>query len=143
MTTQDVKDYLKQYRDAVRRAIAVQDHLAELQSMATRITPTYGGDGGGTHQSGDEKLVNAVSKIVEAKNRLSDELETLEATEREIIRTINSIQDSILSKLLYERYINGKTWEQIAVMLNYSWRQTVRLHGVALAAVKDVIECHI
>ena len=42
--------------------------------------------------------------------------------------------------LLYERYINGKTWEQIAVTLNYSFVHVVhRLHPAALRAVQAVI----
>ena len=135
------KEYLLQYRDAVRRAMAAQDHLDELRAMAERITPNYGSSGGGSHQTGD-KLGAAVAKLVDAESRVSDELELLEATEREVISTINKVEDGTLRALLYERYINGKTWEQIAVALDYSWRQTVRLHGTALLAVKDVIECH-
>lgn len=134
------KEYLQQYRDAVRRAAAAQDHLDELRSMASRITPKYGGEGGGSNQSGD-KLGAAVARIIEAENRLSDELEMLEATEREVIGTINSVEEPFRT-LLYERYINAKTFEQIAVSMSYSWRQTIRLHGTALMAVKNVIECH-
>ena len=141
MTTKEVKDYLMQYRNAVKRAAAATDHIAELRAMAERITPQYGSSGGGSHSTGD-KLGAAVARIVDAENRVSDELEMLEATEREVVNTISAVHDATLSTLLYERYVNGKTWEQIAVQLNYSWRQTVRLHGVALAAVKDVIECH-
>ncbi len=133
------KNYLQQYGHAVLRAEAAMEHLEKLQSMATRITPNYGGEGGGSHQSGDEKLVDAVSKIIEAKSRVSDELEMLEATEHEIIETINSVQDNILKVLLYERYINCKTFERIAVFINYSWRQTIRLHGAALNEVKKIL----
>lgn len=134
------KEYLLQYRDAVRRASAAQEHLAELRAMAERITPNYGGSGGGTHQTGD-KLGAAVARLVDAESRVSDELELLEATEREVIGTIDKITDGTLHTLLYERYINGKTWEQIAVALNYSYRQTTRMHGAALIAVKHVLEC--
>ena len=116
------------------------DHLEELKSMAARITPNYDGEGGGTHQSGDEKLVDAVSKIIEAKNRVSDELEMLEATEHEVIETINNVEDSTLSTLLYERYINGKTFEAIAVQMNFCYYHIVhRLHPKALKAVKMLL----
>ena len=133
------KEYLQQYRDAVRRAAAAQDHLDELRSMATRITPNYSSEGGGTHQTGD-KLGAAVARIMDAESRVSDELEMLEATEREVIKTINGVQDGTLSNLLYERYINGKTWEQIAVLMNYTYRRVTQLHGKALNAVKDFLE---
>lgn len=133
------KEYLQQYRDAVRRAAAAQDHLDELRSMATRITPNYGGEGGGTHQTGD-KLGAAVARILDAESRVSDELEMLEATEREVVKTINGVQDGTLNTLLYERYINGKTWERIAVLMNYTYRRVTQLHGKALNAVKDFLE---
>lgn len=139
------KEYLQQYKDAVERARSALEHLEELQSMATRITPQYGGEGGGgQHQSGDAKLANAVDKIIEAKSRVSDELEMLIATEREVVMTIDSIADKTLSTLLYKRYVNCKTFELIAVEMNYSYVHIVhRLHPKALEAVKDVIECNI
>lgn len=135
------KEYLQQYRYAAERARAALEHLEELESIATRVTPLYGGEGGGgQHQSGDEKMQNAVDKIIEAKNRVSDELEMLEATEREVVKTIDSVEDKTLRTLLYERYINGKTWEQIAVLMNYTYRRVTQLHGKALNAVKDFLE---
>ena len=138
------KEYLQQYRHAVDRARAALEHLEELESIATRVTQLYGGEGGGQHQSGDEKMCNAVDKIIEAKNRVSDELETLEATDREIIGTIDKITDGTLHTLLYERYINGKTWEQIAVVMNYSYQHIVHyLHPKALNAVKHLIVSNI
>lgn len=132
------KEYLQQYRYAVRRAAAAQEHLLELREIAERITPNYSSEGGGTHQSGD-KLGAAVARIVDAESRVNDEMELLEATEREVIDTINKVKDTTLNTLLYERYINGKTFEQIAVQLNYSWRQTCRLHGAALEKVGKMI----
>ena len=134
------KEYLQQYRHAVERARSALEHLQELQTMATRTTPIYGGEGGGQHQSGDEKLCNAVERIIEAKNRVSDELEMLEATEREVVKTIDSVTDNALNTLLYKRYINGKTFEQIAVEMNYSYYHVVhRLHPKALKAVKMLL----
>lgn len=132
------KEYLQQYRDAVRRATAAQDHLAELRAMAERITPKYDGEPSGSHSSGD-KLGAAVAKIIDAEERLDEQITMLIATEREVERTINSVKDSIMRKLLYERYINGKTWEQIAVMLNYTYRRITQLHGNALLVVEQIM----
>lgn len=133
------KEYLQQYRQAVMRAEAAMDHLEELRAMATRITPYYSAEGGGTHQAGD-KLGAAVARILDAESRVSDELEMLEATEREIICTISKLTDGTLRTLLYERYINGKTWEQIAVQMNYTYRRVTQLHGKALEKIRELIE---
>lgn len=139
MTTKESKDYLMQYRASVRRAKSALDHLEELRTMATRITPNYGGEGGGSHQTGD-KLGAAVARIIDAENRVIDELEMLEAIEHEVLNTILRVKDATLSTLLYERYINGKTWEQIAVDMHYSYRGVTKMHGRALLAVKECIE---
>lgn len=133
------KEYLQQYKNAVERAKAAFEHWEELDSIAKRATPNYGGEGGGQRQSGDEKMLNAVSKIIDAKNRVSDEMEMLEATEREIISTINKVSNPTLNTLLRKRYISCKTFEQIAVEMNYSWRQTIRLHGAALNSVRSIL----
>lgn len=133
------KEYLQQYRDAVRRAAAAQDHLDELRSMANRITPNYSSEGGGTHQTGD-KLGDAVARILDAESRVSDEIEMLEATEREVIGTINSVEDERLRGILYRRYICGRKWEVIAVDLNIEYRWLLRLHGRALQEVQKIID---
>lgn len=46
-------------------------------------------------------------------------------------------------RLLQYRYLNFYTFEQIAVMMNYTWRHVHRIHAEALEAIKDVIVCHI
>lgn len=131
------KEYLQQYRDAVRRAKAAMDHLDELRAMAERITPNYGGNGGG-YQTGD-RLGAAVARIVDAEARVDAEIELMTATAREVRTTIEAVSEPYQT-LLYERYINGKTWEQIAVTLNYSFVHVVhRLHPAALRAVQAVI----
>lgn len=132
------KEYLQQYRDAVRRAKAAMDHLDELRAMVERITPNYGSFGGGGKQTGD-RLGAAVARIVDAEARVDAEIELLTATAREVKTTIKAVPEPYRT-LLYERYINGKTWEQIAVTLNYSFVHVVhRLHPAALRAVQAVI----
>ena len=127
------KEYLMQYRDAMRRSKAIADHLTELRAMCEQLR---------TEDGHKIELDKAVAELVDAQNRAKLEVDRLTALEQEIVQTI-SHTDEPYRTLLYERYINGKTWEQIAVMLNYSYRQTTRIHGNALNIVKDVLECPI
>ena len=39
--------------------------------------------------------------------------------------------------LLRFRYIDGLPWEEVCVRMNYSWRQTHRMHSKALEALKE------
>ena len=77
---------------------------------------------------------------MDAERRAAGEITRLAELEREIEQTINQAAEPYRT-LLYERYINGKTWEQVAVRMNYSFRHTTKLHGTALRILKDVLEC--
>lgn len=127
------KEYLQQYGTAMRRTRAISDHLAELRSVCEQLR---------TEDGHRVALDAAVANLVDTERKVSAEVAKLCRLETEIACTIDRMPEPYRT-LLYERYINGKTFEQIAVCMGYSWRQTIRLHGRALQYVKDVIECHI
>lgn len=61
----------------------------------------------------------------------------------EILQACAKVEDNVLSALLIEYYVNGKTWEQVADAIHYSYSQTVKhKHGEALDAVEHAIQCH-
>lgn len=125
------KEYLMQYRDAMRRTQAIADHIADLRAMCEQLR---------TEDGHKIELDKAVAELVDAERRAAGEVDRLAELEREIEQTIKCIAEPYQT-LLYERYINGKTWEQVAVRMNYSFRHTTKLHGTALRILKDVLEC--
>lgn len=131
MTSQDVKEYLMQYTHAKHRENALSDHIADLREMCKQLRTEDG------HQIA---LDAAVAELVDTEKKVQSEVAQLCRIEAEIDCTISRMPEPYHT-LLLERYINGKTWEQIAVALNYSYRQTTRMHGAALIAVKHVLEC--
>lgn len=130
MTT---KDYLKQYNDARKKINAIKAHIDDLRSVCEQLRTE---DGESIH------LDAAVAELVDSEKKACAEVMALCKTEGQVISTIEKVKEPY-STLLYERYVNCKTWEQIAVDMGYSYRQTTRLHGAALIAVKDVLECPI
>lgn len=134
MTAKDVKAYLNKYRESLDRAKEVTEHLDELKKEAVALKD---------HEGQTVLLDSAVQKYVDACNDAGIYLDMLDGIRNQIKAEIESVKEPKLRTLLRMRYIGGKTFEQIAVDMCYSWRQTVRLHGAALIAVKDVIECHI
>lgn len=73
--------------------------------------------------------------LVAYENLIDAKVDELYAVKQEILIAIDRVQNDTLKALLLERYINGKKWEQIAIDLNYSWRQIIRLHGQALQEI--------
>lgn len=130
MTSQDVKEYLMQYTHAKRRENALSDHIAELRAMCEQLRTEDG------HRIA---LDAAVAELVDTEQKVSAEVTQLCRIEAEIDCTISRMPEPYHT-LLLERYINGKTWEQIAVLMNYTYRRVTQLHGKALNAVKDFLE---
>lgn len=63
----------------------------------------------------------------------------------DVIETIESIYDPAepLTKTYYEllklRYIDNMSWERIAVELGYTFRHTIRMHGIALQRIERIL----
>lgn len=124
------KEYLMQYRDAMRRTQAISDHIADLRAMCEQLR---------TEDGHKIELDKAVAELVDAERRAAGEIGRLTDLERDIVQTISRTAEPYRT-LLYERYINGKTWEQIAVAMYYSYRGVTKMHGRALQALKECIE---
>lgn len=77
-----------------------------------------------------------VAQYVEIGEEITRELRDLHRLCREIRAVITTLEDDTLQTLMLYRYINGMTFEEIAVRMHYSWRQVYRKHGEALAKLK-------
>ncbi len=82
------------------------------------------------------------TKISRLREMISINPEMREEYEKQIIRSknlridienrISKVDDGILSELLFQKYICGRTLEEISLIINYSKRQTERFHRYAL-----------
>lgn len=89
--------------------------------------------------SGDK----AASYVVVADSVRAQE-DKLNRVRSEILDAIGSVEDNTLATLLTEYYVNCRTWEEVAVAINYSYSQVVKyLHPRALREINRAIECHI
>lgn len=124
------KEYMQQYGQAMRRTRAISDHLAELRALCEQLR---------TEDGHRVALDAAVANLVDAERKTAAEVTQLCRIETEVSCTIDRLPEPYRT-LLFERYINGKTWEQIAVDMHYSYRGVTKMHGKALQAVKECIE---
>lgn len=68
----------------------------------------------------------------EEKQKYQLEITKSLSLRNEIEFKIRSVDNNILSELLFQKYILGKTLEEISYILNYSKRHIERLHIEAL-----------
>lgn len=129
MTNQEKKAYLKRYRQINEEINRKMEELEMWHARATKITTSYSDLPKGT---GEDKIQLAVDKIWEIDNQINEDIDLLYDMKKKIEKAINTVPNQTLQRLLRYRYIDGHKFEQIAIEMNYSWRQIIRLHGDAL-----------
>lgn len=134
MTSQKKKESLLKYREAIREAERLEDEMhrwrsrAENVTTALKMTPSGG--------PGSRSLEDAVDHIDALAVQLGAAQRRAVDLRRHIEVSIAQVEDGRLRELLRRRYIDGDTWESIAVQMDYSYMHVCRLHGDALAALK-------
>jgi hypothetical protein len=130
MNNQEKKEYLLGYQRLNQRINRLLLEQQQWRELATRVSPNLsgmprGGGGGGTQ--------GAISKIVDLETEINAEIDKLVEKRKEIEGIIRAVEDSTLQTLLEYRYINGKKWEEIALMMGYDYRYILKIHGKALS----------
>lgn len=129
MTKEDLKEYYW-----IRRNITKSEHkLIELEAAATKITAQLKKDQDAIMGRGNtsDKVGDAVADIEAAKEKLIEQIV-------ESYAVLAKIEEAIIVLpareyyLIRARYIGLLSWEQIAVDMNYSWKQVHRIHSDAL-----------
>lgn len=136
---EEKKEYLRSYRAAQREVEILEEAMAGLKSQ--KINPAL-------HALDGMPKGNGVSDLSAYAARL-DELERewqakkWEAVDRyhRVYADILAVPDETERRLLQERYINGRTWEQIADAMMYSYRWILKLHGRALEHLRITEKC--
>lgn len=133
------KEYLKQYERAVKRAQRYRQQYEEESALIDAVRSLSDNDGM-PHGSG-------VSKPTEEKAiRLADRRMRLIRAELEAIRIKQDLFDfidgieGIEGDVLYNRYIRLLKWEEVCLIVHYSWPNTMRIHRRALDRVQKIID---
>lgn len=127
------KEYLKSYRRAIKRE---QDILDEIQRLRLdKMFPSVVNDGM-PHGSNHSDLSDYAAILDEQIELLKEErLERVRCYQK-IERQIRQIENEDEQEVLRLRYILGMKWEEVAVKMGYSWKQTHRIHSSALKNFK-------
>lgn len=136
MTKEETKAWLRSYRTKKLEA----DHLDRLiQKLEAEIynpkTTRFDKIPGSVHGAGSptERLAIKHVDLLDKYRAMRDELLAEQLQIEEAIETLDEIERTLMR--LY--YIEGLVWEEVAVAINYSWRQTHNLHGRALDKLSD------
>ncbi len=122
--------YCQQQIEAKLHDIERLRSLAEKCTTSFSLAPINGGTG--------ERIPDAVTRILEIEEEVSDSIEELKEARKNVESYINdNIPAGPMSVVLYRRYIMMQRWEYIAMDMCYSIQHIWRLHGQALKILND------
>ena len=129
------KEYLGQAYRLDQRINSKLEQVLSLRELTTKATATMSDmPGGGSRNV--YKMQDIIVKIVDLENEINADIDKLVDLKREMVTVIKAVTDPELQTLLELRYLCFKTWEQIAVDMQYSTRNIYKLHDTAIGAIK-------
>lgn len=132
------KEFLQQYGEAVRIAEMIKTEYDQEQDLIDSVRSALGGDGvhhgGGISKATENKAIKLADKALELKDA---ELEAISIRQKvfDVIRTVPGEKGDVL----YERYINLKSWDEVADSVGYSKRHARNLHDEAIDIVQHFL----
>lgn len=126
--------YLSQYRYLNSEIDRKIKYLEDCKNKIYNITGTLSDmpKSGNRNNVIEEGIVN----INEIEQTINQDVDRLVDLRTEIENKINSIDDLKLKEILKCRYLDCKTWEEIAYKNRFTWQWVYKLHERAL----DLIE---
>ena len=126
----EVKRYLRQARELDILIHTKQDEQAKLRELAEGLSSPRIGDRIASGKGNTS--MQTVDRIVDLQTEIDEEIAKLVERIREIHDNIEKLDNPIERAVLTERYINVRSWEDIAGIIGYTVRQTLNIHGKAL-----------
>jgi len=134
----DIKVWLNRGNKINERIFTKEEQIEMWRSLASKVTACYEQSSGGS--SALNKLEYYIAKCSDMELTLGGDLAELIDTKAEITEFVRKMKDPVLSLLLENRYLLGKSWETIAEELNYTGIYIRELHGKALSRARKLKE---
>lgn len=87
--------------------------------------------------SNQSDLSDSVLKINDIKEQISECMEKLNEYKQNVYKSLDSLKNTDQYNLMFKRYIQFKSWEEISVEMHFAIRYTYKLHGRCLKNLKS------
>ena len=128
------KENLRQLRTAEIKIEQKEEELERLKSSLESIST--GTDSERVQTTPRDKVSEDVPQMVDLKREIESDIKALLILKNKIINEIQSMDNPVYINILYKRYVQYKSLEEIAVEMSYSYTRLRHLHGRALQGFK-------
>ena len=130
-----VKKWLGRARYIQREIDLLQKTKQETRDNLTKITQSYE-DNDGVQSTKDP---HKFDRLAEFDSLIDEKVDELIRAKNEIIQAIFLLDDRVQKLVLISYYVRMKTFEQIAVEQNYSFRQISRIRQRGIMELQKLI----
>lgn len=132
------KDFLRQHELSRAKIETLEQEIANLYE-STISAPIGDGQPRGTDIT--DKTGQLASKIADMRNETEYLWEQQQRIRRRVESVLLRLEDTNDFRVCWKRYIDLKTWDEIAADMNVTTARTVqRIHGRALLEVQKILE---
>ena len=133
----------KQYLSRIRLLdIKINNKMQELKELRQKVdslsSVTMVADRVQTSHEYD-RISKDIGEILELEARIVRQMKELEKEKHRVINEIESLENKLYIQILFKKYIEYKSLEQIAVELSYSYQWIKSNHGYALLSFSKKI----
>lgn len=122
------KRILETYRELVRQEKTYQDALTYIRESLVH-SPIYDGM---PHGGSNKDLSDYVIRVQSLLDKLERTAERKHEMLSRILDAVETLPNEREKAVITSKYIDGKTFEKIAVETGRSYRQTIRIHSKAV-----------
>lgn len=135
------KNYLNQIKYIDEDIRSRQEERLRLRSSLTIKTSTI--KDSVVQETGNGMYDDKYMVLMEKSEEIKDKITELVDTKIRVSNEIDLLDDRLSRIILREKYLNLKTLEEIAVLLNYDISYIHKLHGKSLNQFKESMFVHV
>lgn len=133
----DAKEYLRKVKLCDTHINNKLAELERLKAMVQKITVTWKDDVVSGGSRSQDKLGDAVARIIDLQRELNNDIDNYVDMKQEIRGIVDKIEDANQVDVIYKRYFLYESFEQIACEMHMTFRNVLYIHGKALEAVEE------
>lgn len=133
----NAKQYLRDIKHMRRRLDRLRQRRAHLHLDVSFGGIDYSADR--VQSTPKNKLEEAMVRLSERMEALDNDIATLSIDIDDRISSIEKLNNDTHKSVLYKRYVENKTFEEISVEMGYVYNYTCNLHGDALSELSKLL----
>ena len=133
------REFLDRANKLDQRINSKLEQVSTLNDLAMKTTSTFSAMPHSPNR-GHSGTADIIVKIIDLQNEINRDVDELVDIKQEIMKVIKAVDNTECQLLLEMRYLCCRSWEQIAVDMEYGLDNVYKIHRSALQLVEAILK---